>query len=146
VKLARMPLGSILTANLSSNFMGPRSRAMEVCLPNITMDAFFKVPAIVFDLGTYSRCLGLSENSFRLYIYECACVNKTYLGHRAGSRAAKHYLGLDEQEYLAAKRDLASIFLSLFSAFMRSKTRSLKIFSKISIFSLFIMTDVIYLL
>jgi len=67
---------------------------------------FFRVPAILFDRAVYPERFGLSENAFKLYILQCSFVREKTGIHWAGSVAAQRYLGLDENAFAGAEKQL----------------------------------------
>lgn len=64
------------------------------------------MPAILFDRSIYPRCFGLSEDAFRLFIFECSSINNKSSLHYCTYRAVEKYLGLTEDAYKAAKKEL----------------------------------------
>ncbi len=67
---------------------------------------WFKVPAVLLDRAIYPESLGVSNDAFRLLIYLCSAIRMPYGATRAGSTAAKKYLGFNEARYRAALREL----------------------------------------
>jgi hypothetical protein len=90
--------------NLHTNFNSSQPQSPRSEIPY--KDAFFRVPAILFDRGIYPRCLNMSEEAFKQFIYECSAVNSKFGTHRAGLRAVKKFLGFDEDLYRATKKEL----------------------------------------
>ncbi len=70
------------------------------------MEAFIQVPVILFDRAVYPRCFGVSENAFKLYILGCATVNWRTQTYLLGPDGAMKYLGLTEDAYEVAQREL----------------------------------------
>jgi len=70
------------------------------------MCRFIIIPSVVFNRRIFPKCFGISEAAFRLYILECAFINRKSGLHYSGPNAARKYIGLDEDEYALAQKEL----------------------------------------
>ena len=68
--------------------------------------AFFKIAMDWVDRGLCPKGLDLSEDAFRLLIYQCAAVNTKTGTHHAGPKAAKTHVDLEADVYRAAQDEL----------------------------------------